>query len=127
MRKLALILIICAVIPAASVALYPVNCHLKESAFQARTEQLRRDAHLRLKVGTNKEEVIRFFSENGLRTSSDASTLAGFIFMSRGCGRGLGCSIGPDGGEIAVIVTLDALGTVISEPVVRNKYSGDCS
>jgi hypothetical protein len=106
---------------------YRFNCKSHESAFQARLEQLKQNAHGRLKIGMTREETFRFFSDSGLKVGKDQSTAWGFLVTSRGCGRGWGCSIGPDGGMISVSITFDERGKVNSEPVVTAKYVGDCS
>lgn len=105
---------------------YRYDCNRAEAAFQARAEQLRRDAHDSLKIGTPKEAALRFFSENHLGGWSDQSHAWGHVYTTRGCGRGLACSIGPGGGRIDVVVTLDERGKVNSEPVVTQSYAGDC-
>jgi len=105
---------------------YRYNYNRAEAAFQARAEQLRRDAHDSLKIGTPKEGVLRFFSENDLGGWSDQSHAWGHVSTTRGCSRGLACSIGSGGGRIDVVVTLDEKGEVNSEPVVTQSYAGDC-
>jgi hypothetical protein len=127
MPKFAIVLVCVAAVLLAGVLAYRHNCETKESAFQARLQQLRRDAQEGLKIGTTQEEVLRFISENRLQVRSDQSKARGWVVLSRGCGRSWGCSIGPDGGMISVSVTFDERGKVNSEPVVAAKYVSDCS
>jgi hypothetical protein len=41
-------------------------CKQRGDAYYARVEALKRDAHEKLKIGTKKDAVIRFFTENGI-------------------------------------------------------------
>jgi hypothetical protein len=127
MPRFAIILVCVTASLLAGILAYRFNCETKESAFQARFQQLRRDAHEDLKIGTTKEEALKFFSENHLQARSDESKAWGWVVLSRGCGRSLACSIGPDGGTISVVVSIDERGKVDSEPVVTEEYAGDCS
>jgi hypothetical protein len=127
MLKFAIVLVCVTAALLAGVLAYRHDCETKESAFQARLQQLRRDAPEALKIGTTREQVLRFISENRLQSSSDQSQARGWVVLSRGCGRGWACSIGPDGGVISVSVTFDERGKVNSEPVVAAKYVRDCS
>lgn len=96
-------------------------CKQRGSAYRARAEELRRDAHEQLKVGTKKEAVIRFFTENGLPVTFIHGEATGTIRMT-GCAPS-GC--GSDAALLGLRVKVDAAGTVISEPVVGAMYT-DC-
>src|SRR6266853_2993959 len=41
-------------------------CQQRGKAYEARIETLKRDARESLRIGTSKEDVMRFFKENGL-------------------------------------------------------------
>jgi hypothetical protein len=99
----------------------------RKPRFQAEVQRLRRDARERLKAGTPKAEALRFFKENHLGGWSDKSKAWGHVYTLRGCGRGIACAIGPDGGRIDIEVNLDEKGNVNSEPVVTQNYAGYCS
>jgi hypothetical protein len=47
------------------------DCKERGKAYGIRVERLKRDARTTLRVGTHKEDVIRFFQENGLPVSFD--------------------------------------------------------
>ena len=49
-------------------------CQQRGKAYEARIETLKRDARERLRIGTPKEGVMRFFKENGLPISLEGST-----------------------------------------------------
>jgi len=91
-------------------------------------ERLEKDAHENLKIGTKKEDVIRFCKENGLPVdfvkvpyehSGKVYEAAGTIYTT-GCAPS-GC--GSDDALLALRVNVDAAGTVISEPVVGAIYT----
>jgi hypothetical protein len=126
MRKTVLILLLIAAAWLAAAFWLHLTCERHESAFQAKFEELRREAHEELKVGTTREEALGFFARNHLQATSTQSKIFGSITLSRGCARGLGCSIGPDGGLIHLEVSLDEQGRVNAEPLIREKYIGDC-
>jgi hypothetical protein len=126
MRRPVVILLCIAALLSVGLIAYRVDCQRHEAAFQARFQQLSRDAHEKLKLGTPKEAVLQFFSENHLQTRSDQLRAWAWVYGLRGCTRGLGCAIGPDGGKISVDVSLDEQGRVNSEPVMMERYVGGC-
>ena len=126
MRRVALVAFCFVAASLAVVVAHRYSCNRLEAAFQATFQQLSRDAQQRLKIGTPKGEALRFFSENHLGGWSDQSHARGHVYMARGCGRGLACGIGSDGGRIDVEVTLDGKGNVNAEPVLTQYYAGPC-
>src|SRR3954471_5626536 len=105
MRMKVILLLLClAATPLAVVVGYRFNCNRHEAVFQKRLGELRQHALESIKIGSTREETSRFFSQNGLRVSSNQSKTRAWLWTSRGCGRNLACSIGPDGGEISVSV-----------------------
>lgn len=52
-------------------------CKERGKAYAARVEKLKREAHERLRIGTPKDDVIRFFHENGLPVSLDGDEYEG--------------------------------------------------
>jgi hypothetical protein len=126
MWKLVALLVLAGAVLFVCATLYRRNCDRREAAFQSRVEQVRHDAKERLKIGTKKDDIVRFFSENGFRKPYFSESRAtGRILTTRGC-RSLGCGIGPEGGEIKVTVTVDQQGTVQGSPVVDERFMGDC-
>jgi hypothetical protein len=84
-------------------------------------ETLQRDARNKLRIGTKKEDVIRFFADNGIPVTFDYGAASGAVHT-------LGCApqgCGTDDGLLGVLVKVDAEGTVVSEPVVGGIYT-DC-
>lgn len=100
-------------------------CKAQGKAFGERIRNLRRDAANRLKVGTQKEDVIRFYQENGLPVSFGKSLneyeYEGTI-TTKGCAPA-GC--GTDNAILGLRVKADSNGTVVAEPVVGDLYI-DC-
>jgi hypothetical protein len=99
------------------------DCKQRGKAYQDRVEKLRSAAHDRLRIGTHREDVVRFFQENGLpvsfNKSPDAYEFAGTIY-TQGCA-GAGC--GSDDALLGLRVKVDANGTVIGEPDVGALYT----
>jgi hypothetical protein len=96
-------------------------CKQRGIAFNAQVDALERDAIDKLKIGTKKEDVIRFFAENKFPISFDRSFVTGTIYT-------LGCSpngCGTDQALIGLSVDLDEAGNVKSKPVVVGGYA-DC-
>ena len=103
-----------------------VACKQRGLALDHRVATLRREAHDKLKVGTKKSDVVRFFTQNGFSYNDSVveidnhNELEGYIFA-------LGCSdVGCwDAAEIRIELDVDQLGTVQSAPVVKLVYP-DC-
>jgi hypothetical protein len=97
------------------------DCKERGKAYGIRVERLKRDAHTTLRIGTHKEDVIRFFQENGLPISFDKglSEYEGTIY-TKGCAPA-GC--GSDDALLGLRVKVDSTGTVVGEPVVGALYT----
>jgi hypothetical protein len=100
-------------------------CKSQGKAYGERIRNLKRDAVNRLRVGTPKEDVLRFFQENGLPVSFNKSPgeyeYEGTI-TTKGCAPA-GC--GSDNAILGLRVKADSNGTVVAEPVVGSLYI-DC-
>ena len=94
-------------------------CRQRGDALSARVETLKREAHNKLKVGTKKDAVIRFFAENGIPATFNSSEASGTIHTS-GCAPS-GC--GSDAALLGLRVKVDEAGTVVSEPTVGAIYT----
>jgi hypothetical protein len=84
-------------------------------------EALKRTAHDRLRIGTKRDEVIRFFAENGIPLTIEGDD-ASVSILTSGCSP-FGC--GSDAFLLGVRVKLDEAGNVKSEPDVGGIYT-DC-
>jgi len=82
-------------------------------------EKLRQDAHEKLKIGTKKEAVIRFFAESELPVSFYRDEASGTVNV-KGCAPS-GC--GSDDFILLLRVHVDKEGTVISDAVVEGIYT----
>jgi hypothetical protein len=96
-------------------------CKERSEEFERRVASITQDAHERLKIGTKKESVSRFFAERGVPFAILESEAIGTLQTS-GCSP-LGC--GTDSALISVRVALDRTGTVTGEPTVVGMYT-DC-
>jgi hypothetical protein len=94
-------------------------CKQRGVAYNARVESLERAALEQLKIGTKKENVVRFFAENKFPLSFDKSGATGTIYTT-GCSP-FGC--GTDEALIGIRVDLDEAGNVKSKPVVVGFYT----
>ena len=103
-------------------------CKQRGAQYAARVEKLKKDAHETLKIGTKKQDVIRFFKENGLpvdffKVSYERS---GRVYEATGTIYTTGCApsgCGSDHALLGLRVDVDEVGTVISEPVVGAIYT----
>jgi len=106
----------------------PPRCKLREAEFNTRRERIEKHAKESLRIGTKKEDVIRFFaSENIPVTFSelDGQNEAEGTIDVKGdaeCGS-LAC--GDDAAFVGVRVAVDQNGTVLSDAVVVGIYA-DC-
>jgi hypothetical protein len=99
-----------------------VACKQRGKAYAARVDALEHDVHAQLKIGTRKDALIRFFAEHGIPiTFYQDGTASGTIYTT-GCAP-FGC--GADTALIGLRVSVDASGTVVSEPSVGALYT-DC-
>ena len=94
-------------------------CKQREAVLSARIEKLKREANEKLKIGTKKDAVIRFFAENGIPLVFNRGEASGTIYTS-GCAPS-GC--GSDDALIGLRVNVDEAGTVVSEPVIGSIYT----
>jgi hypothetical protein len=94
-------------------------CQQRGKAYQERIEKLKRDARERLRIGTPKEDVMRFFKENGLPVSLDGDEYEGTIYTD-GCAPA-GC--GSDAALLGLRVKADSSGAVAGEPIVGALYT----
>lgn len=94
-------------------------CKERGRTYYARVEKLKRDARERLRIGTHKEDVIRFFQENGLPVSFDGREYEGTIYTN-GCAPA-GC--GSDAALLGLRVKADGSGTVVGDAVVGALYT----
>ena len=99
------------------------DCKERGKAYRLRVERLKRDASMTLRIGTHKEDVIRFYQENGLPVSFN-NTLSEFegTIHTKGCSPA-GC--GSDDALLGLRVKVDSAGAVVGEPVVGALYT-DC-
>ena len=97
------------------------DCKERGKAYGIRVERLKRDSRTTLRIGTHKEDVIRFFQENGLPVSFDKGLgeYEGTIY-TKGCAPA-GC--GSDDALLGLRVKVDSTGTVVGEPVVGALYT----
>ena len=102
-------------------------CKERGAAYRARAERLRRDAHQRLTIGTKKDAVVRFFTDNGLPVTFIAPE-SGLPGQATGTIRVTGCAPSGCGSDAAILglqVEVDTAGTVLSAPRVSGIYT-DC-
>jgi hypothetical protein len=94
-------------------------CKQRGAAYQERVKSLEQAALDQLKIGTRKENVVRFFAENNFPISFDKYGASGTI-------RTTGCSPAGCGTDEAVIdleVKLDEADSVKAKPVVVGFYT----
>lgn len=75
----------------------------------------------KLKIGTKKDAVVRFFTENGIKVTFSQNEASGII-NATGCSP-LGC--GTDRALIRLRMNVDENGSVTSKPEVDGMYA-DC-
>jgi hypothetical protein len=104
-------------------------CKQRGAQYAAKAEKLKRDAHESLKIGTKKEDVIRFFKENGLPVDFvKLPEPSGKVYEATGTIHVTGCApsgCGSDDASLGLQVKVDEAGSVIAEPVVGGIYT-DC-
>jgi len=98
-----------------------IKCRQRGAVLARRVESIKQDAHERLKIGTKRDDVSRFFVEHAIPFEILDSEAIGTLRTS-GCAP-LGC--GTDSALIGVRVKLDRDGTVTHEPTVVDMYT-DC-
>jgi hypothetical protein len=95
------------------------GCRQRGDALNARVAALKREAHNKLKIGTKKDAIIRFFSESGMPATFNSNEASGTTYTS-GCAPS-GC--GSDAALLGLRVKVDDTGTVVSEPIVGAIYT----
>jgi len=98
---------------------HSASCRQRGKAYEARVETLTRDARQRLRIGTPKEDVVRFFKENGLPVSLVQGEYQGTISID-GCAPA-GC--GSNAALLGLRVKADSSGAVAGEPEVVALYT----
>jgi hypothetical protein len=98
-----------------------IDCKQRAASLESQIEQLKNGAHERLKIGTQKTDVARFFEDQGIPFIITESEARGTLPTS-GCSP-IGC--GTDAALIGLRVKLNREGTVADEPTVMGMYT-DC-
>ena len=117
-------IVLTAIVAIAGVGWFAVReyrCKQRGAALTRELEILKRDSAKDLKVGTNKDEVVRFFSDHHIPFKILESEAFGVLRLD-GCAP-LGCFT--DDGFIGVHVPLDGAGVVAETPKVFHLYQ-DC-
>ena len=96
-----------------------VECKQRGVELERRVKSIKQDAHERLRIGTKKDDVARFFAEHGIPFEIIESEATGTIYTS-GCAP-FGC--GTDAALIGVRVKLDSSGAVAEEAKVVSLYT----
>jgi hypothetical protein len=104
----------------------PSRCKAREAEFSARVDRTKQHAKSALKVGTKKEDVIRFFASEGLPVyflrDLGKSWAQGEINV-KGDAACFSLACGDDAALLGVRVDVDENGAVISIPVVVGMYT----
>jgi hypothetical protein len=98
-----------------------VRCAARNAAFRQQVEKLKNDARDQLRIGTPKDQIVRFFEHHAMRLTFDRGGASG-TFQTTGCPP-FGC--GADTAMVGVSVIIDSRGTVSGEPHVWGIYT-DC-
>jgi len=98
-----------------------IDCKNSVQRSHGKSKNIKEDAHERLKIGTKKADVARFFAEHSIPFTISESEAKGTLWTS-GCAP-FGCS--SDSALIGVSVKLDPAGAVTEEPTVIGMYT-DC-
>jgi hypothetical protein len=87
-------------------------------------EQLRRDAHEQLKIGTKQDVVRQFFETHGLAfdvsSHADHQEAIGTVYVQGGCAP-RGC--GSEDALIGLRVELGLDGSLVTEPVIGSQFT----
>ncbi len=97
------------------------RCNQRSALFHRQVKSIEQDAHERLRIGTKRDDVSRFFAEHGIPFEIVESQAFGTLYTS-GCAP-LGC--GTDRALIGVRVKLDSAGAVAEDAKVVAMYT-DC-
>jgi len=99
----------------------PPRCKQRAAEFQAKVDHIRRDAKNALKIGTKKNDIVRFFASQNIplifdQIGQDHEATGTLYFKGLAECENFAC--GDDSALIGVRVNVDIDGTVASEPVV---------
>lgn len=103
------------------------QCRKRADAFDSRVADITEAAKTTLKIGTKKQDVIRFFAKYDIPVQFDLMAgqqeATGTVFVTgiAKCSPNVGC--GDDAALIGVRVDVDDAGTVTGEPVVVGMYT----
>ena len=106
----------------------PPRCKAREAEFNARADRITQNAKSALKIGTKKEDVMRFFASENIPvtfSSYSAGNVAEGTIDVKGDAACRSLACGDDAALIGVRVAVDESGTVLSDPVVIKMYT-DC-
>jgi|SRR5215472_10577903 hypothetical protein len=112
----------------AYLAVHPPPHRCKERAveFKAKVALMQRDAKNALKIGTKKDDVVRFFATENVPLTFDQigqnREARGTLYF-KGLSECENVACGDDSALIGVRVTVDIDGTVVSDPVVVGMYT----
>jgi hypothetical protein len=96
-----------------------IDCKQRSAVFARQVGSIKQDAHERLKIGTNKADVGRFFAEHRIPFTFSESEARGTLLTS-GCAP---FAFGSDSALIGVSVKLDPAGTVTEEATIVGMYT----
>jgi hypothetical protein len=117
--------ILCLLLATVSTGCFPffryqsAACKQQGAVLGARLETLEREARVRLSHGTQRDEVVRFFAENGMAVSFFPDRTQGTVHTT-GCAPA-GC--GTDAAVIHLAVAVDETGAVVGEPEIGAMYT----
>ena len=98
-----------------------IACAERDAAFERKLESIKQDARERLKIGTKRADVSRFFTDHGMTFGgSSASEVMGTLQTTACAPDHCG-----DGVLLGIRVKLDLADTVTEKPIVESLYS-DC-
>ena len=124
MRQIQVLAMVVLAMPMVQISCYRYQsaaCKQRGADYAARVQKLRREAHEKLTIGTNKEAVIHFFAESGIPVSFVGGAATGTVTIE-GCAPA-GC--GSDTAYLGLRVEVDDAGRVTGEPVIGAIYA-DC-
>jgi cytochrome c-type biogenesis protein CcmE len=118
-RRLAIVIVIVAIVGVSWFGLRQYNCQQRHAAFGRQVEIIKRDAHAQIKLGTTKSDVARFYKEHNIPFTISESVASGSV-ETFGCAP-FGC--GSDVALIVVNVKLDETGAATEQPTVGAIYT----
>lgn len=122
-RHRTILAIVCVLVALMALGLY--RSHIRRAArnavFRVLVERLKSDASDQLRIGVDKAQAVRFFSEHHMQVDFHLGEASGSL-QTTGCAP-FGCS--KDTALIQVHVSVDSQGTVTDHPRVIGMYT-DC-